>query len=86
MRGSGQTPDPAAPGTSPAFPPLPMVKTVLSTHPSASSNPRGETRPQDQKREGRALLTQALQSHYRPRSNWVYEKLPGLGDTQVNCP
>lgn len=67
MWGPGQTPDPAATGTSPAFQPFPMVKTVLRTHAVLLAIPE-RTRPQDQKREGRTLLTWALQSHCRPRS------------------
>lgn len=86
MWGPGQTPDPAATGTSPAFQPLPMVKTVFSSHTVLLAIPEGRPDLRTKKREGRALLTRALQSHCRPRSSRVYKKFPGLGDTQVKCP
>lgn len=54
MWGPGQTPDPAATGTSPAFQPLPMVKTVLSTHTVLLAIPEG--RPDLRTKKGKAVL------------------------------
>lgn len=54
MWGPGQTPDPAATGTSPAFQPFPMVKTVLRTHAVLLAIP--ERRPDLRTKKGKAVL------------------------------